>query len=151
LAAVAGLVPFFHLPTSFRTQFFAAPGEAALLACAFGVLAGLLPAWPGRLLAAACTGLLVAGATGAAHRAQATLRPVVCYERTVHVLEQVRAATTGLPPDVLLLFLLDGGSPALLGPNYAFSELSRNLLGVRACQAECIGPEQPPTQIGTAR
>jgi hypothetical protein len=140
LAALGGIAPFFHLPTLFRTQFFAAPGEAALLACAIGLLAALLPLRLGRACWVACTGLLVAGATAAAHRSQDQLHTPISFEKTVHVLEQVRAASVHYPDDALLVFVLEGNDVSPLGQNYPLSELTRNLLGVRACQANYRDP-----------
>src|SRR5207247_6462844 len=114
-----------------------APGEAALLACAIGVLTALLPTRLGRAFCMACTGLIVGSVTAGSHYDQSTLRPLISFEKTVHIFEQVCAAAVPCRDDTLLVFVLEGDGESPLGPNYALSELSRNLVGVRACQANC--------------
>src|SRR5262249_25026202 len=122
LAVVCGVAPFFHLATRFRTQFFAAPGEAALLACALGGLTALLPARLGRTLCIAAAAVLVAGVTAAMHRSQDAVRPCVSFEKTVHVFAQLRAAGVPRGEDTLVILVREGEGESPLGPNYALSE-----------------------------
>ena len=63
LAVLLGMAPFVHMPTTFRTLFYAAPGQAVLVACALCLAGHLLGRRAGGVAVAVTVGLLVAHTT----------------------------------------------------------------------------------------
>lgn len=137
LAVLLGTVPFLHLPTTFRTQFLAAPGQAVLLACSLGLSASLLGRRGGAVFMAACVGLASANVTGESLRSQKQLQDSdpVRFERTVNVFRQMHALSPTLAPDTLVVLVLEDPNSFRLGVNYGCIKLGRCLLGAPVVQA----------------
>jgi hypothetical protein len=131
LATLLGMLPFLHMPTTLRTQFFAAPGQAVLLACGICLAAELLGRWVGVATAAAAVGVLAASGTRESLREQELARAQrgVSFESTVRVFRQIHALAPSLTRDTLVLLVLDEHSPSPLGVNYCTLLLSWSLLG----------------------
>jgi hypothetical protein len=131
LALLLGTLPFLHMPTTFRTLYFAAPGQAVLLACGICLAAELLGRWVGVAAAAAAVGVLAASGTRESLREHELARAQrgVSFERTVRVFRQIHALAPSLRPDALVLLVLDERSPSPIGLNYCTVLLSNALLG----------------------
>jgi hypothetical protein len=134
LAVLLGIAPFVYLPSVFRTQFFSAPAQAALLAVALGLVVRFLPARLGRWALVGAVGLLAGNATVATWRSQESARANadILFEKTVHVFQQVHAFAPRLPSDTLILYFLDEDEKSPLGANYALARTSLLTLGVPA-------------------
>jgi hypothetical protein len=131
LATLLGTAPFLHIPTTGRTQFFAAPGQAVLLACGICLVAELLGRWAGVATAAAAVGVLAASGTRESLREQELARAQrgVSFESTVRVFRQIHALAPCLKRDTLVLLVLDEHCLSPLGVNYCTLLLSHSLLG----------------------
>jgi hypothetical protein len=134
-----GIAPFLHLG-SWRTQYFAAPGQAALLAFTIVLLASLLPGRLARWLTVAIAGVLVANATAESLRSQDAADATIRFDKTAHIFRQVHAVSPGLEADTLVLFVLDDGGVTPLGVNYHVCDLSRIVMNVAAVQANFADP-----------
>ncbi len=126
------IVPYFKFPYVLRTQFFAAPAEAAFWACAIGffgtfVSSRLRNAW---MLAA--TGFLVLLATtGAifAQRNSVKAGTSMDFTKLVYIYQQVHTAAPKLVPGTLILFVADDFKSVPFGVNYNVSELTKVAVG----------------------
>ncbi len=139
--ALFGVLPFVHLRGAFRTQFFAAPGYAALLAMGLGLVATWVRGRAGSFIVPVCTALLVADATVGSLGSQETIRRAssISFEKTVHVFQQVHGLCP-TPNDMLIVFLLDDPGKTPLGMNYACWLLSDRVYGAPALQANYTDP-----------
>jgi hypothetical protein len=140
LANVLAILPFLPMSTMWRTQYFAAPAQAAFLAFGLALVGSLMSRQLGRFAVATATALIAANVTAQSFNNQQISGPVIRFERTVHVFEQVHAVSPNLPQDTLLLFVLDAGVNPPLGVNYHVFYLSRYVLGVSALQANYADP-----------
>ena len=140
VAVLLGTAPFVHLQDLFRTQYFAAPAQAALVACVIGVVWAMVPGRLGSVLAAAVSAGLVVNATVGSYEAQNHCGSPVRYERVAHAFEQVHHLSPTLSRDNLVLFVLDDDAPSPLGCNYGLGQMSRLVFGVYAFQANFAEP-----------
>jgi hypothetical protein len=108
LAMLLGLLPFLHISTLARTQFFAAPGRAVLLAC-FLCLVGSLLGRRGAAVVAVCLGLLAANSAAEAIASQEHNRASAPrhFEGTARILRQIHAVSPNPSADTLILLLPD--------------------------------------------
>jgi hypothetical protein len=140
LGLCLGLAPFVHLTTSWRTQYFAAPGQAASLAFAIGLLGSALPGWLGRGVVVAIASLLAANATALSLRSQEAPGALVRFEKTAHVVRQIHALSPRLGRDTLVVLVLDDSGTTPLGPNYHVCNLSWLVFGELATQGNFRDP-----------
>jgi hypothetical protein len=132
-------LPFLHMDRLARTQFFAAAGQAVVLAFALALLARPLPVRLWRLAVPAGTAVLAMLGSAAAMHSQVHADRTICFEKTVHILEQVHALAPELAPDTVVVFVLDQErSP--LGVNYTLLGLTRALFGYQAVQVPFDDP-----------
>jgi hypothetical protein len=139
-ANILAIAPFLTLGTTWRTQYFAAPTQAVLVAFGLALIGSLMPRRLGRFVMMAVSAVLVASAGAQAWRSQEDVRSAVRFEKTVHIFNQVHAISPDLPKDTLLLFVLDDGADTPLGVNYHVVELSRLVLGASALQVNFVDP-----------
>ena len=157
-----------HIAGSWRTQYVAAPGQAAFVAVALALLGSLLPGRAGQWLVVGTTGILAANATASSLHSQDladtpirfektahvfrqvhglsprlaadTLVLFVRFEKTAHIFRQVHGLSPRLAADTLVLFVLDDGAITPLGFNYHVCVLGEIVLGVPAVQANFVDP-----------
>lgn len=141
-AVVLGLLPFVPLRTLWRTQFYAAPGEAALLALSIGLLCGQLPGRIGRFLFSGAVAFVAGSATIQAYVHQDQQPREVTYEKTVHILQQLQALSPHYPRDAIILLLPDQSS-APLGLNTLSMPLGIAFTGTNIVQANPNDPYVP--------
>jgi hypothetical protein len=122
--AAAGLVAFLPFDYAFRTQFYTAPGQAALLAVAIGGLCRILGRRAGPVALASVVAVLAAiAATGNRH-CQDTADRYVNFDKTVRVLRQVYAATANVPSDALIVLMTEHGHAPPLGQQRSIAVFS---------------------------
>jgi hypothetical protein len=136
--ALAGVVPFLTFPWVFRTQFYAAPGEAALIAVALGLVCGLAGRRAGRVALAVVVAALAANSAAEARRSQDTADKFTSFVKSVRILQQVHAASPAMSRDTLVLLVTDEGTVGPLGPNSTTVWLT-HVLGYVVTQAN--GPD----------
>jgi hypothetical protein len=121
LAGLAALAPFLPLGSAFRTEFLAAPGQAALLAFAVGAAAALLPRYGRAGAGLALTGWLLACATACAWADQRRAHDdgPVSFETSVDVVEYVHAVSPQYAPGTLVLLVFDAADTTPFGIGYA--------------------------------
>jgi hypothetical protein len=136
LALLLGTLPYLPIAFVFRTQFFAAPGQAVLVAGGLCLVAGFLGRRMGEPVVAATVGLLVANATGETFAGQQRDRRAsqVNFERTVHIFRQIHAVCPNPSPDTLILLVPAHRGFAPLGCNYPCLDMAPRLLGARMMQ-----------------
>jgi hypothetical protein len=148
LAILLGVVLFMPVAGLWRTQYFAGPGQAALVAIALGLLGSLLPGRPGQWLVVATTGILVANATAASLRSQDSAAAPIRFEKTVHIFRQIHGLSPRLAADTLVLLVLDNGNVSPLGVNYHVCDLSWVVLEALAVQANYADPHGNGPRFG---
>ena len=130
-AMVLGFLPFLHIPHLFRTHFLASAGESFFYAALLCLLGALLPLrWRGigsSILIAAMAGLACM-ATFTGQRSDRRLSGIT-FEKLVHVFHQIHSLSPQLPPDTVLLFVLDDGVASPLGGTYHVHRMSEMVLG----------------------
>ncbi len=135
VANVLAIAAYIPLSTTWRTQYFAAPIQAAFMALGIGLVCSAMPRFLNRLGVAVLTAVFAANLTASSWHAQENADPRVRFEKTVHIFEQVHALSPDFPPDSLVLFFLDDNTRSPLGLNYHVMFVSRIVLGVSALQA----------------
>lgn len=117
--AVTGLIlaiaPYMHIVGNERTQFFAAPAVAVLVAGLAAAAVGFLPRRIARGAFAVAVGILCGNAAAQSMRVQSEVKDVT-FDKTVHVFEQIRAVCPTIGADTLVLLSYEGQSP--LGSEY---------------------------------
>jgi hypothetical protein len=147
VANVLAIAAYIPLSTTWRTQYFAAPIQAAFMALGIGLVCSATPRFLNRLGVAALTAIFVANLTASSWHAQENADPRVRFEKTVHIFEQVHALSTDFPPDSLVLFFLDDNTRSPLGMNYHVMFVSRIVLGVSALQANFSDPVEGSVKL----
>ncbi len=119
--ALAGLLPFVPFAYPFRTQFYTAPGQAALIALALGSACRLLGRRLG--LVALATSLAALGCIAAAgnREFQRTADKSVTFAKTVHLLRQIHGLTPNTDFDTLTVLLPEDGTVGALGACYSLA------------------------------
>jgi hypothetical protein len=140
LAAVGGLAPFLPIPWVFRTQFYAAPAEAALIALGLAAPCSVLGRRAGGVAFALAVGLLAANSAAEARRSQDRADRHVNFVKTVRILRQVHAVAPALDADTLVVLVTEDGEAAPLGPNSSLAQLSHTVLGYFVTQVNCVDP-----------
>ena len=137
LALVLGILPFLPVSGLFRTHFFAAPADAALVAIAMGLLGSFFPHRIGHWVSGSLISVLVAHSTLSSLREQKTTiaSENVYFEKTVHIFKQVHSLSPTFAPDSLIVFVFDDNIPSPLRMNYGVYILSEAILGTPALQA----------------
>jgi hypothetical protein len=130
LVFLLGLVPFLSMPYVFRTHFFAAPGQALVVAGGLCLVGSLLGRRLGAAVVAVAVAVVVANGTAeavAAQRHQQT-QPVT-FERAVHLFRQVHGVCPNPPPDGLILLYYDDPTRVPFVCNYCCLQVSRRVFG----------------------
>lgn len=137
LALLLGTLPFLPVSGLFRTHFFAAPADAALVAIALGLVGSLFPRRTGMWIFGTLICVLVGHSTLASLREQkaAIASENVYFEKTVHIFNQVHSLSPKFAPGSLIVFVLDDNIPSPLRMNYGVYILSEAILGTPALQA----------------
>ena len=137
LALFLGALPFLPVSGLFRTHFFAAPADAALVAITLGFFGSLFPQRIGLWIFGGLTCVLVGHSTVASLREQkaAIASQNVYFEKTVHIFDQVHSLSPKFAPDSLIVFILDDNIPSPLRLNYGVYILAEAVLGTPAVQA----------------
>lgn len=125
----------------FRTQFYAAPAQAALLACALGAAGALLPRRLGACAVAAGVGWLLVWTTACAWHAQerAHDESVVCFEKAAHALGQAHAISPRYAEDTLVLFVVASLDASPFGCGYALNFAALGVLGHEILEVDSLG------------
>jgi hypothetical protein len=134
------LLPFFPLPGTGRTQFYAAPAEAVLLALGLALVLRPLSGQARGVLAAAAVAVLAARATIDSYYIQDNTSRYVCYEKTVYMLQQLHAVSPTYAPQTMIVFDVEDGLSAPLGFNYAARFICLLMLGTPSVQANVKDP-----------
>jgi hypothetical protein len=129
LFAIAGLAPFIPFDVPFRTQFYTAPGQAALIAIALGAATSVLGRHCGTTALAVCVAVLAGAAAGDNRRFQNQADKYVNFPKTVHVLRQIHGLTPDANPDTVIILIPEEGTDPTLGVGYSVIKLSQNVLG----------------------
>jgi hypothetical protein len=140
LANILALAVFLSFPNTARTQYFAAPAQAALLALAIVLMCSWMPRRLANVSLAAVAALLSANLTARSWEVQQRMQFPIHFEKTVHVFEQIHVVSPRLAKDSILIFVLDDGAQTPLGFNYHVSTLSAAVFGARAIQANYADP-----------
>jgi hypothetical protein len=145
VAMQCGLLPFFFIWHNFRTQFFAAPGVAALLACVVGSIVAFVPGRTRTCAGMVLAGWMVATTTVAAwtmqRRAQTTA--AATFAKAIDVFDQVRSLSPKFVPGTYCVFLVNADSESPMGDLYSLECTSMYLLdGAVGMQATVVDP--PP-------
>jgi hypothetical protein len=131
LAFLAGLVPFLHVTCVFRTQFYATPGLAVLLAAALCLAGACLGRRLGPVVVAAAVAVLAANAVAESFAEQHARRQAseASFVRLAHIFRQIHAVYPDPAPDTLiLLYVADDARPPFRC-NYCCVALGRRTLG----------------------
>ena len=129
LAAAAGLAPFILIGNgSWRTQFYTAPGQAALIAIVLSGICGVFGRHCSAYVLAALVGLMAANSRVENLRFQANIDKHVNFIKSVRIFDQLRAVTPTLDPDTLVVLVTDDGMNPLGGNQYV-NYLSNELIG----------------------
>ena len=139
-AAIAGLVAFLPIPNAFRTQFYTAPGQAALIAVVLGAACRLLGRRGGPVALAACVAVLAGAAAAENRQFQQAADKSWNFTRTVRVLRQLEAAPALRRAHTLVVLVEEDGSCSV-GANYTLHSLAE-FLGydlIQAHRADVIG------------
>ncbi len=132
LVFALSIIPYFKFPYVLRTQFFAAPAQAAFWAFALAFTVSFL--WP-RLQRASMvlgTGVLVLLATTSSTFAQANsinAGTSMDFTKLVYIYQQVHTAAPKLVPGTLILFVVNDFKSVPFGVNYNVSELTKVAVG----------------------
>jgi hypothetical protein len=131
LALLLGIVPFLSMPYVFRTQYYAAPGLAVLLAGALCLAGSLLGRRLGPAAVVAALALLAANATAESFSEQHQRREQspAHFERMAHVFRQIHAVYPNPAPDTLILLYADAGARPPFLCNYCCVVLGQRTLG----------------------
>jgi hypothetical protein len=127
--AAAGLAPFIALNGPFRTQFYTAPGQAAMIAILAGGLFRLLGNRAGLVGLAIGVAVLAGAAASGNRKFQATIDKSVNFTKTVHIMRQIHAACPEPAPGALILLIPDDGVASPLGASYSFIRLTGRQFG----------------------
>ncbi|MFV0446087.1 MAG: hypothetical protein ACK5Q5_21125 [Planctomycetaceae bacterium] len=133
-ALLLGVAPFVHIPIVFRTQYFAIPGQALLLAALLSLVSTfLLPRRP-QLMASALLGLLAFNGILDAHRLQDSQLNRPNFDRLAHVFQQIRSLAPRLGPEQLVVLVPADMATTPLGGNLALAMMSEHLLQTAVVQ-----------------
>ena len=138
--ALAGLAPFLPFSYPFRTQFYTAPGQAALIAIILGGLTRIAGTQVG-LVSLAFWVAVLTGVSAAGNREfQNTTDKHVNYVKSVHILKQIHAAAPKATPDILIVLLPEDGvrAAADLGSGYSFVRWAHEQFGFVVVQEEPV-------------
>ena len=131
LGIFLGVGLYSHMKGNERTQFFAGPFQAVFIAMILGSVYLLLSKSMARATLSLIVGFVAASSTVASFREQDKTYHIT-YDKLVHVSQQIRALSSTIAKDKLIIVLIDGKSP--LGANYATYDGSRYWLGPRMLQ-----------------
>ena len=127
-AAFAGHVPFAVIGNgNFRTQFYTAPGQAALLAIAVGGVCRLINSHCGAVALAVFVAFSAANSRVENLRDQSVNDKRVNFNTTVRTFEQLRAVSPSTSPDTLIILQTDE-NVLPLGGNRNLQILSHDLI-----------------------
>ena len=115
LGILFAIAPYSHIAGVERTQFFASPSQAVLVAFTIGILGYYSPRLVASLSIGPVIGLLAANATVESYHLQ-DRKFHVTYDKTVHVCQQILALSSILTDDELVVLLHKEPSP--LGVSY---------------------------------
>ena len=135
VAILLGVLPFFHMHSVFRTQFFALPGQAVILALIVGLVSTRLPARWARLGPALGVGFLVFNGTLTAYHTQDERIEHPSFERMTHVLQQIEGIAPELTETDLAVLVRDDEYVDSLGCNYCVNRIAYLLLKTAVVQA----------------
>ncbi|MCA9052412.1 MAG: hypothetical protein KDA75_01180 [Planctomycetaceae bacterium] len=125
-----GIAPFLHMTDVFRTQYFAMPGQAVLVAVLITGVTGWLPrvaARPAHLLLLATVSL---AAVDAGYRRQAAAAlDCSSFQRTAHVFEQIHGIAPRLGAKQAALLFADDGRACPVGVNSCVCRAASIALG----------------------
>ena len=150
-----GLLPFSFMPHNYRTQFFAAPGVAALFACLIGCAVANLRGRIRTLIGVSLAAWMVTVTTVAAWTTQQRSRRenAASFEKVIDVCDQVRSLSPRFVPGTLCVFLVNADAESPLGEGAAMEYISRNefhgAFGVQATVVDPPAPGQPLPNPGT--
>ncbi len=141
-AIVLSILPYFGFSAIRRTQFFAAPFQAAGWTLLIALVGGLL-AFRFRLVArwwlvGAGSFLIFAAVAQSFHFQDQQQNSGVSFARIVSIFDQVHRLAPVIQPGSAILFVLDDGRSPFGGRNIQLIELSRLAFGVDALQANYI-------------
>jgi hypothetical protein len=131
VACLLAVVPYFKFPYVLRTQFFAAPAQAAFWALVIGLVVSFLGFAARRIVLALTGGLLVLIATTGAMFTQndsVNRGTSVNFAKLVYVYQQVHDQAPQLAPGTLVLFVADNFSSMPFRANYDVNELTQLVL-----------------------
>lgn len=148
-ALLLGIVPGLPLPGVFRTQFFAAPGQAVFLAGTLCMVGSLFGCRAGNAIVVITVGLFAANSTSAAISAQwhARASSPITFERTTHVLRQIHGICPNPLPGTIILLIPADPNLAPLGANYACLNIGQNFLGASLAQVGVRDGFIPPPEF----
>lgn len=135
LVILLGVLPFFHMHSVFRTQFFALPGQAVILALIVGLLTTRAPARWARFVPTFGVGFLVFNGTLTAYWLQDSRIEHPSFERMTHVLQQIHGVAPGLTEKDLAVLVRDDEFVDSLGCNYCVNRVAYLLLNTAVVQA----------------
>ncbi len=150
-----GLLPFSFMPHNYRTQFFAAPGVAALFACLIGCAVANLRGRIRTLIGVSLAAWMVTVTTVAAWTTQQRSRRenAASFEKVIDVCDQVRSLSPRFVPGTLCVFLVNADAESPLGEGAAMEYISQNefhgAFGVQATVVDPPAPGQPLPNPGT--
>jgi hypothetical protein len=140
-----GICPFLHLQGAARTQFYAAPCQATLIAVAVSLICRHFPRRTHVLGFAVVIAALAANLTAKSHHAQDTEYRPLTFDKLVHAFQQLHSLSPRFKPQTLVLVVLDKEQSGTLGIGYALREFSEMFLGAVAAQVN--HPNDPFSQI----
>jgi hypothetical protein len=144
VAMLFGMLPFLHMTHSFRAEFFAGPGKAALVAAALGLIT--LPLGRrGPIVLTFAVALVAANSTAEATARQLSARAAspVSFESTAHIFRQLHELGR-YEPDTVILVFLDEPERSPLGVPYGALMLGQELLRTKVVVANDRQPTPLP-------
>lgn len=131
LGILLGVFPYSHLVGIDRTQFFAAPSQSLFIAIGLAAIGFFLSRRLALAFLSGAIALMSANSTVLSYVDQQRHHHVT-YDKIVHVCQEIRAISSSLPSDVLIVLLHDGAAP--LGTNYGTYAGSDSWVGAKMVQ-----------------
>ena len=140
LAVLLGIGCYVNFKDLARTQFYAAPAQATLLAFLIELTASYFTARARFFFATASTAAIVFLAGTSSMDYQNTFNTDVRFEKIIHIFQQVQALAPHFKPDTLIAFVPTDEHISPLGPDYTVQCLCLLTFGLSSIQAHYADP-----------